>query len=268
MPTVPNYNAILQSATQQAQAGIQPAIQSYQQSIPGIESNFAGQKNTLAEQYKSIIGDLTQRQGVDEAAQNRVTSQGFEERGLVGGNYLTEIQNRGLQPIRSEFTSRRNQAGIANTSALSELDARRQSALDDVRNQIALLQSGASSDAVRNALALYGQQSQDYQSALDRQTQLRLNSNTNSNPVLDAILKNLEGGEVTKPSGVAKPRNDLIGLASYALEQIGDQNKWVDLNERNQAIERLRKESGLSAEEAIATVDAAISQRGFQKYRW
>ena len=151
MAVVPDYNSILAQQQQASTAAIQPALQSLE-----------AQKSPMQSRYDNIIQQLQGKQTSDITAQNKATSQMFEERGILGGALVPQTIQEKNQPINQFYAGQ-----------LGQTEADRQNAFAQLASQIAGLQSGAGQNAISAAQSMYNSQLGQYNAELDRAAQER-----------------------------------------------------------------------------------------------
>jgi len=137
-----NFQNVLQSAIQANQQAIQPAVQSLQASV-----------SPLQDRYKALLESIKGNQQTATNRQTLATSNEMGRRGILPSSGLYEQQlTDALQPVTSEY------AGLtASTGLQQEKD------LSAIQNAITQLQSGASSQAIPQALQILNMQLQSQQ---------------------------------------------------------------------------------------------------------
>ena len=148
-----NFQNVLQSAIQANQQAIQPAVQSLQASV-----------SPLQDRYKALLESIKGNQQTATNRQTVATSNEMGRRGILPSSGLYDQQlTDALQPVTSEY------AGLtASTGLQQEKD------LQAIQNTITQLQSGASSDAIPQAISLLQTQLQNQQTQLQNKQAERL----------------------------------------------------------------------------------------------
>lgn len=200
-----DYSSILKSSQEAAKAAIEPAVEALKSSLTTTQNKYstlasqaAAGSTSLTERYNSLIDELKSKGTQSEQAQTKVTAGELGKRGIPLTSTLAqqEITNA-VQPITSETASNIKSVGLAREDALgslantiTNLGITGQEAEDAINTAIAQLYSGASSDAVSNALSLYqtNQNAAYNQSAQDLQ---KLIYNTITLPESTANIANI-----------------------------------------------------------------------------
>lgn len=173
-----DFGQTVSRALQLQQQAVQPAVASFQASIPETQQRFAQQreqvsaeKAPLQERFKNLLADIKGQGKVREEAQTRITSGELGKRGIVGSSTLAqqEIQSA-IDPIRASVQTATRDIGLEQESGLRQLQNQianlgtgETGALRDITNAIAQLQSGAGAGAIDTALQQLGLSQQQSQ---------------------------------------------------------------------------------------------------------
>ena len=156
----------------------EPAIQSYEQSIPETQQKFAaektrlsGEKEPLKQRYQNIINQLKGRESQDLGAAQTRTGREFGYRGIPASStlYLDEL-NRSESPIRERYGTQITDVGLQQEdqlrgidSLISQLTGQETDSVRAIRNAMAQLQSGGAQSGIQNALVMLQNQQQAQQ---------------------------------------------------------------------------------------------------------
>lgn len=157
---------------------LQPAVQSFQSSVPEIQQRFdvqrqqlEAEKAPLQQRYQQL---LSQIKGSEQQAISReelAQSQELGRRGILPSSGLYEqTLSKAVQPIAERFggltadVGFEQEAGLRNLQNLiTGLPLQETEAIRNVQNAIAQLQAGGEQTALSSALSLLGQQQQAQQ---------------------------------------------------------------------------------------------------------
>ena len=239
----PVYNDILSQQTQAATQAIQPALGALQ-----------AQQQPLTARYDSLIKQLGEQQGLATKNTETQTTRDFGARGIspTSGLFSQTLGER-VQPIVSDYTSRISGAGSDRENALASL-----------ASQIAGLQSGASQNAIQNALSMYGQQQSAYQTEQDRTFQAQ-QAELNRQAQQRAAATSAATPSFNQPP--AAPKQDYASLASNVLRSQGNKDVFIDKTEATNAVKTLMAQ-GMSGQQAEALVEQAFAGGYLKKYKW
>lgn len=179
--SVGNIDDYIKKFTESQKKAIEPAVQSYQASIPETQQRYQQTRTQLEqrrvpmqERYKNLVASIKGQGEQDINSQTKVTSNELGRRGIVGSSGLAEqtIQDA-VSPLRQKYTGLEKDAVLAGEEAemglneqISGLTSQETDALRAIQNAIAGLQSGAISQGNQLGANLY---QTDLQSALQRQ---------------------------------------------------------------------------------------------------
>ncbi len=164
------FGDIVKQALQMTQTANQPAIQSYQQSLPEVATKYATQKagleakiKPLEDRYKALLDEIKGTTQPALAAAGARTAEEFGRRGipLQSDLYAKEL-GAVQQPITTAAATNVTNVGLAREESLrtlqdliSGLGPQQTGEERAIQNAIAQLQSGAASSGVNTAMDLY-----------------------------------------------------------------------------------------------------------------
>lgn len=158
------------------QKAAEPAIKSYEASIPETQSKFAFERTKLEEQrkpleqrYQNLLDEITRQQNVAVGATTTQTAQGLGVRGILGSSELYgKTINQAVQPIQAQYATLTKDVGLERENKLMELNnlltqtgTQEVETIRAIRNAIATLQSGAGTDATNAAINMVNQAKQN-----------------------------------------------------------------------------------------------------------
>ena len=198
---VQDLQSIIDRTLQMQQQATQPAIQAIQQGIPETQQIYAGQtaraeaqRQPLLDRYNNLLAQIKGNQQTAENRQTLTTQNELGRRGISGGlaeRTLTES----LNPITSQYAGLTKEAGIGQEQGLQSLNEliggigeKETMALQNARNTIAQLQSGAGQNAISTAMDLLAKQQQASQFGITSDIQRQqVGANAQQNAIENAI---------------------------------------------------------------------------------
>lgn len=165
-----DYARIAREQLQMQREANQPAITSLQSQIPTIQKSTAqqksfyeGEKEPLKQRYSAILDELTRREKVQTESATLRTAREYSRRGIP---LSSDVYARGLEeetkPISEYYTGQVKETGLAQETDLREIANRiaalpiaEEEKMGQIQQAIAALESGASKDAIQQALGLY-----------------------------------------------------------------------------------------------------------------
>lgn len=182
------YMSAIQQAIDLQNKAIQPAVQSYQASIPEVQAKYTqanqqleSSKQPLKERYDNLLGQIKGNQTTAVNSQTRITNNELGKRGILGDSTLAqqEIQNS-VSPIDLQYSGMAKDATLNQDSALRDINnsqanltTQQTSDLRAIQQAIASLQSGAASNGASLGQSIYAN---ELQNNLARQQESRLAS--------------------------------------------------------------------------------------------
>lgn len=162
--------ASIQAAIKAMQEANKPAIESYQASIPEVQSKYqqtrqqlqAGQA-PLEQRYKDLLDSIKGNQQVAENRQTLTTNNELGRRGILGSSGVAqqEITNA-VNPITQQYTGLTKETGLAREDAIrglqdqiANLTPQETGDVRAINNAIAQLSAGAGQAGVSAGLNLY-----------------------------------------------------------------------------------------------------------------
>ncbi len=167
---------VISQAIERNKQAIQPAIESYNQSIPEIQSKYkaAGEqleasRKPLQERYQNLLSSIKGQGTEDVNRQTTITNNELGKRGILGDSTLAqqEIQNT-TSPLRQKYATLESNTNLDLTNALQNLDKQKSdlafqesSDVRAIKNAIAQLQAGAAQSGVTQGMQLQANQLQN-----------------------------------------------------------------------------------------------------------
>lgn len=169
-------DGLINRNTNRYMKAIEPAVKSYESSIPETQQRFStererlsGESSRLEDRYKLLIDDIKRNQGVAETRQTRTTNAEMARRGItnssgVYGQEMTDV----LNPITADYTSKIKSTGLEREDMLARirdsitgLTGQETDAIRAVRNAIAQLQAGAGQSGIAQGIQSFQQNIQN-----------------------------------------------------------------------------------------------------------
>jgi len=175
-----DYAALLRQNLQAQQEAYAPAVASLQASIPEIQARYGqqtqqlqAQQPQLEQRYQNLLNQITANQQKEE---QRVSTAGARELGRRGissqSGFYDVFQNQQLSPVTQYYTGQTADVGLGREESLRQLQnqianvpTQQTEQERAIRNAMAQLQAGGSSQAIQNALQIFQQQQTQAQQA-------------------------------------------------------------------------------------------------------
>lgn len=202
---------------------IDPAVKSYEASIPETQQIFqtertrlSGESGRLQDRYKALIDDIKRNQGVAETRQTTATNAELARRGITNssGVYGQEM-TQSLNPITESYSSQLRQTGLDSEDAIAKiqgliagLSGQETQAVRDARNAIAQLQAGAGQSGIAQGFAQF---QQNIQNAL-AQGQLSIQQANQALAEKQAELAKQQYSQITLPESQLSQRAAQIAI--------------------------------------------------------
>ncbi len=191
---------LIQNAIDMNNRAIDPAVSSYKESIPEIQSGFSSQRDTLSQKYDNLLSSIKGNQTTAENRQTVTTQNELGRRGILTDTGLGQQEmTNALNPITSEYTGLLTDTGLSKIGDINQSYTDETSALRSVYNAIAQLQAGAGQTGVAQGLtAQQNATNMSYQQARDKVadalsqsklslSQQQLSSETENNNAVKAL---------------------------------------------------------------------------------
>lgn len=166
---------VIAQAIERNKQAVQPAIDSYNQSIPEIQGKYkaAGEqleasRKPLQDRYANLLSSIKGQGTEDVNRQTTITNNELGKRGILGDSTLAqqEIQNT-TTPLRQKYATLESNTNLDLTEALQNLDKQKSdltfqesSDVRAIKNAIAQLQAGAAQTGVTQGMQLQANQLQ------------------------------------------------------------------------------------------------------------
>jgi len=176
----PNFEDILKQAMSMQTQAAQPAVASYQASIPETQAKYTqertrleAEKEPLEKRYQNLLSQVTGQQQAETQRTSIATARELGKRGITPSSGLYEQTiNEALSPISRYYTGQISNIGLSQEESqrqlqnlISGIPTQETEATRAINNAIASLQAGAGQTGVQQALSLLQQQQGAQQSA-------------------------------------------------------------------------------------------------------
>jgi len=207
---------LIQNAIDMNNRAIDPAVSSYKESIPEIQSGFSSQRDTLSQKYDNLLSSIKGNQTTAENRQTVTTQNELGRRGILTDTGLGQQEmTNALNPITSEYTGLLTDTGLSKIGDINQSYTDETSALRSVYNAIAQLQAGAGQTGVAQGLtAQQNATNMSYQQARDK--------------VADALSQSKLSLSQQQLSSETENNNAVKALQQQVIDLINGNNSGTD----------------------------------------